>query len=70
MQESIILRPPKPFGQHMLDDPPQKLHGRLGEGVVLPSGAVFVSEGDHTVMARQNIVFTDDAPIQIAGQIG
>jgi hypothetical protein len=44
----------------MLYDSPEELDHRLGEGLVLFSGAVFVSKGDHTVMARQDVVFTDN----------
>jgi hypothetical protein len=54
----------------MLHDSPEELDYRLGKGVVWFSGAVFVSKGDHTVMARQDIVFTDNPAIQIASQIG
>ena len=54
----------------MLYDPPEKFDHRLGEGLVLFGGAVFVSKGDHTVMARQDIVFIDNPAIQIASQIG
>jgi len=49
----------------MLYDPPEKFDYRLGEGLVLFSGAVFVSKGDHTVMTRQDVIFLDNPGIQI-----
>jgi hypothetical protein len=54
----------------MLHDPPEELDYRLSEGLVLFSGAVFASKGDHTVMAIQDIVFIDNPAIQISSQIG
>ena len=54
----------------MLYDSPEELEHRLSEGLVVFSGAVFVSKGDHTVMTRQDIVLLDNPAIQITGQIG
>ena len=69
MQKTVIARPPKSLGQHMLQHQPQKI--RTGHGALLhpPGLGVLEAEAYQAVTAGDDILFANDPTIKIAPQI-
>lgn len=66
MQEAIIPYPAKAFGQDMLQDKPQEIVAFDGPVERLAGTAFDVLGGDLAIMIGDDVVFSDDAPVEIA----
>ncbi len=69
MQKAEVARTTEAFGQHMLQDQPQKLRAGNGPGFHLPGLGVAITETDLAIVASENILFGDDAPVKITAQV-
>jgi LAS superfamily LD-carboxypeptidase LdcB len=69
MQETIISDPAKAFGQDMLQDKPQEVVAFEGTVEHFTGTALDVSEGDLAVLMGDDVVLTDDTPVEVTRQI-
>ena len=69
MEKTIGPCPSKSLGQHMEHEQVEKILGLDGFGSVFFTFGMAITEGDHAVLALQNILLADDAPVQVAAQI-
>ena len=69
MQEAEVARPPKTFRQHMLQHQPQKLRAGYGSPFHLPRLGVAITERHVTVVAGDDILLPDHAPVKVTPQI-
>jgi hypothetical protein len=69
MQEAIVSNPAKALGQDMLEDKPQEVLSFDGAVERLAGAALDVSEGDLAVLMGDDVVFTDDTPVQVTRPI-
>ena len=63
MQKAEVARPPETFGQHVLEDQPQKLRTGHGAPVHLPGLGVAITESDLAVSAGEDVFLGDDAAV-------
>ena len=66
MQKAEVAGAAEAFGQHMLQDQPQKVCTGNGALRQLPGLGVAIAESHLAVVAGDDILFGDDAPVQIA----
>src|SRR5690606_21672819 len=69
MQEAKVTRPAEALGQDVLKHQPQEGGAAHGAGFELPRGAVLIAERHFTVLAGEDVVLANHAPIQISAQI-
>lgn len=69
MQKAEIARPPEAFGQHMLQDQPQEM--RTGDGALFHRSGlgVAITEAHLAVVAGDDVLLGDAAPVQITAQV-
>ena len=69
MQKAIVSGAAKGFGQNMLQDKPQEVLA-FSAAVTGMAGTGFdICESDFAILIGDDIVFTDDASVQVARQV-
>ncbi len=69
MQKAVVARPPEALGQHVLQDQVQEGRAAYGAHHALAGLAVPIAETHLAVLAGEDVLFLNHAPIQIAAQI-
>jgi len=69
MEKAVTSGPAKAFWQHMEHEQIEKIFSGNRSGSVLPGFGMEIPESDHTVFALQDVLFSDDAPVQISAKI-
>lgn len=69
VQKPEVARTPEPFGQHMLEEQPQERRAGNRSCAHLVGLAVLVTKGDLTVPAGDDVLFLNDAAVQITAEI-
>ncbi len=69
MQKTVIARPAKSLGQHMLQHQPQKIRTGHSELLHPPGLGVLIAEADLTVLAANDNLLPDDGPVEIPPQV-
>ena len=69
MQEAEVARPPETFRQHVLQHQPQELRTGNGPPFQLPRPGVAIAERHLSVLAGEDILLPDHAPVKVAPQI-
>ncbi len=69
MQEPEIARPPKAFRQHMLKHQPEEVCAGHRALLHAPGFGVAIAEGHLAVAAGDDVLFADDAAVEIAAEV-
>ncbi len=69
MQEAVVSDPAKAFGQNMLQDKPHEVVAFDGTVETFAGTALDVFEGDLAILIGDDVVFTDDAPLEVAREV-
>ena len=69
MKETVTPRSAKPLWEDMEHEQIEEIFPGDGPGPVLPGLGMEIPEGDHAVLALQDILFPDDAPVEIPAEI-
>jgi len=69
MEKTVTPGPAKALWQHMEHEQIEKIFPGDGPASVLPGFGMEIPEGDYAVFALQDILFPDDAPVQISAKI-
>ena len=69
MQKAIVAYPPETLRQHMLENQFQKVITRQGPGLGRVGLAVGIPAGDEGAIITDNVLVTDDSPVQVAREI-
>ncbi len=69
MEKTIGPCPAQSSWQHIVQKQGEKGLGRDGSGPIFPAFGMAVAERDHAVLAVEDILFPDDAPVQVTAQI-
>jgi hypothetical protein len=69
MLEAEVTRAPEALGQDVAQEQRDEVRAGLGAITVLAGFAVAVTEGDLAVLASDDMLFEQDAAVEIAGQI-
>lgn len=66
MQESVVADALQPARQDVLDDEPEEIRPREGPGVHLLGGGVDIAKSHLAVAVLDDVVFGDDALVEVA----
>ena len=69
MEKTVTPGPAETLRQHMEHEQIEKIFPGDGPASILPGFGMEIPEGDHAVFALQNILFPDDAPVEISTKI-
>ena len=69
MEKAIVSDPAKAFGQNMLQDKPHKVVAFEGTVERFTGTGLDVLKGDLAVLMGDDVVLTDDTPVEVARQI-
>ena len=69
MKKPVRPGPAKALRQHMEHEQIEKIFSGDGPASILPGFGMEIPEGDHAVFALQDILFPDDAPVEISAKI-
>ncbi len=69
MEKTITSGSTKALWQHMEHEQIEKIFSGDAPGSVLAGFGMEIPEGDHAVFALEDILFPDDAPVQISAKI-
>jgi hypothetical protein len=69
MKETVTPRSAKALWEDMEHEQIEKIFPGDGPGPVFPGFGMEIPEGDHAVFALQDILFPDNAPVQISAKI-
>jgi len=69
MEKAVASGPAKPFGQHMEHEQVKEIFSRNGPGPVLSGLGMKVPEGDHAVFTAEDVLFPDDASVEISAKV-
>jgi len=69
MQDAEVTRAPKALGQDVSQQQGEEAHPGLGAITVLAGFAVPVPEGDLAVLAGDDVLFEQNAAVEIARQM-
>ena len=65
VEESVVTNAPESFGQDMLEYEMEEMNGGHGPGFAQVCATFAVREGDVAVLVADDVVFADDAPIEV-----
>ncbi len=69
VEEAVTPSSAEPLGQYVQHKQVEELFSAHGSGSVLSGLGVKVPEGDHAVIAVQDILFPDDTPVEVSAKI-
>jgi hypothetical protein len=69
VQKSIAPRFTKTFGEHVVHQQPEEMLSRNDSGLIFFRLGTDIPEGDHPVVALQDIFFLDDAFVKVFPEI-
>jgi hypothetical protein len=69
MKEPVTPSPAKSLWQDMKHEQIKELFSAHSPGPVLSGLGMLVAEGDHTVLASQDVLFPDNTPVEIPPKI-
>jgi len=69
MEKTVTSGPAKALWQHMEHEQVKKIFSGDCPGSVLPGFGMEIPERDMAVFALQDVLFPDDAPVQIPAKI-
>jgi len=69
MEKAVTPGSAKSFWQNMEHQQVEKIFAGDPSGLILSGFGMEISESDHAVFAFQDILFPDDAPVEIPAKI-
>ncbi len=69
MEKAITSGSVKASGQHMEHEQIEEIFSRDSTCSVFPGFGMKIPEGDHTVLATENVLFLDNASVQVLSKI-
>lgn len=69
MEKTVTSGPAEALWQHMEHEQIEKIFSGDGLGPVLPGFGMEIPEGDHAIFALQDILFPNDALVEISTKI-